>query len=212
MDKKITQEVLDKLILEELSGLDEETLNELKTTFVTMAAQKLPPILTEAMIFFKATAELEREGKGFFAWEGTFGVGGDRYPERIRKKTEKLRNEWVAKESVSNTKGAMLNRMGERNMPPKMRMQFSKQIEEAETGPELNEIQKMLVSKFQGQDSLTNQLQNFPSFGLSGEGSNKIMNEMLQQLMYLNEGIKIEGGAVREVTPPPKPYAFSWDD
>ena len=98
--------ILTKQNLKDIEAFNDE-INRMKTEIMTLAAQKLPPVLNELLDYFSAVGELEDEGRGFMAMEGTFGIGGDRYPERIRKKMDVKRQQRTARNVLDNAKNKL---------------------------------------------------------------------------------------------------------
>lgn len=188
--------VLSKQSLKDIEAFNDE-INRMKTELFSLAATKLPPVLNELLDYLSAVGELESEGRGFMAMEGTFGIGGDRFPTRVRKKMDVKRQQRLDKNILSNAKQQARDSLDRSNITGSSRENI---LAEIENFSDINKIEPMLQNIQDArvrQGALETQQEFFPK---GAGGSSTLLNSMLGELQKINQsGIDIKGQGMNKV-------------
>ena len=200
--------------LKDIENFNDE-INRMKTEIMTLAATKLPPVLNEILDYLSAVGELEQEGRGFMALEGTFGFGGDRYPERIRKKMEIRRTEREKSNMLSEAKRQMranLDRSGvtgtdRENILSQIKNLSDVGIAEKEFGVE---VFRGIHQAQQMQEAIQTQQEFFPK---DAGKSSTLLDHILGELQKVNQsGIEIKGRGINDVQLSQEPTSNAFEN
>ena len=188
--------ILTKQNLKDIEAFNDE-INRMKTEIMTLAAQKLPPVLNELLDYFSAVGELEDEGRGFMAIEGTFGIGGDRYPERIRKKMDVKRQQRTARNVLDNAKEQARKTLDRSNITGPGRENLLEQIDKLNDENNFEALFQNIQDTRVRQGALQTQQEFFPE---DAGKSSTLLNHMLGELQKINQsGIEVKGRGINDV-------------
>ena len=182
--------ILDDSSLRDIENF-RDAVNELKAAFVSLAATKLPVILIEAMSFFEAVTNLEREGKGFWHFSGgLFGIGGSSWTERLEEERQNVSERLNKQRGLSTNKANLLNRLNNSGLKGEQYKNFSKKIDEAETTEQLIELFEPITraQRLQGARLSGGSSQNITQPTALGDDSKRIFTDMLEVLREIEQG------------------------
>tara|TARA_Y100000592_G_scaffold98499_1_gene171771 strand:+ start:4773 stop:5954 length:1182 start_codon:yes stop_codon:yes gene_type:complete len=188
--------LLTKENLRDIEAFNDQ-INRMKTEIMTLAAQKLPPVLNQIMDYMVAVGELDKEGRGFWQLKGTFGIGGPDIRERISEKMEIQKEKRERKHKLQNAKEALRKNLNQANLPTTTRQNIISQIEALADVDKIDPIIQNLHDSRSRHQALQTQQEFFPE---DAGKSSTLLNHMLGELQKINQsGIEVKGRGINDV-------------
>ena len=131
------------------------------------------------------------------AIEGTFGIGGDRYPERIRKKMDVKRQQRTARNVLDNAKEQARKTLDRSNITGPGRENLLEQIDKLNDENNFEALFQNIQDTRVRQGALQTQQEFFPE---DAGKSSTLLNHMLGELQKINQsGIEVKGRGINDV-------------